>query len=280
MIKSPKVEPTLYQLEAEIVSWSMVNKIISLSMSNAFKEQVQRCVPKECNIYLIDTLNTYINSQFISIDKEDEKNEKEKLPDFNDEEIIEKDISNSEKIIINDSNNNSKLNLNLQNIFFNNYYRGENNWNTIKEPEASDYDRYSSTLINYIIPDNKIPEGYGTKLEKVIEETPNQTSNNFRLSKVKRSRNANIRKVNKSSTDNQVTKKKNLGEIMNKMSFHDISKEEDPNEKFKDTVNLDELRAEKELELKKKYEEERKILNALKKEEEKKKRRRTITKTI
>jgi len=58
---------------------------------------------------------------------------------------------------------------------------------------------------------------------------------------------------------------------MNKMSFHDISKEEDPNEKFKDTVNLDELRAEKELELKKKYEEERKILNALKKEEEKKK---------
>ena len=67
---------------------------------------------------------------------------------------------------------------------------------------------------------------------------------------------------------------------MNKMSFHDISREEDPNEIFKDTFNLDELRAEKEIELKKKYEEERKILNALKKEEEKKKRRRTITKTI
>ena len=76
-----------------------------------------------------------------------------------------------------------------------------------------------------------------------------------------------MKKMNKSSTENQINKKKNLGEIMNKMSFHDISREEDPNEIFKDSVNLDELRAEKEIELKKKYEEERKILNALKKEE-------------
>ena len=281
MLKAPKSEPILFQSEAEAVSWSMVNKIISLSISNAFKEKVQRRVPKECNTYLIDTLSTYINSQFISIDKEDDKNiENEKLPDFNNEELIEKDNNYTQNIKINDSNNNSKLNLNLENIFFSNYYRGENKWDIVNEPEASEYDRYSSTLINYIIPDNKIPEIYGTKLEKVIEESPTQTTNNFRINKVRRSRNVDMKKMNKSSTENQINKKKNLGEIMNKMSFHDISREEDPNEIFKDSVNLDELRAEKEIELKKKYEEERKILNALKKEEEKKKRRRSITKTI
>ena len=269
MLKAPKSEPTLFQSEAEAVSWNMVNKIISLSISNAFKEKVQRRVPKECNTYLIDTLSTYINSQFISIDKEDDKNiENEKLPDFNNEQSIEKDNNTTQNIKINDSNNNTKLNLNLENIFFSNYYRGENKWDIVNEPEASEYDRYSSTLINYIIPDNKIPEIYGTKLEKVIEETPAQTTNSFR--KVKRSRNVDMKKMNKSSTENQ-GKKKNVGEIMSKMSFHDISREEDPNEIFKDTFNLDELRAEKEIELKKKYEEERKILNALKKEEEKKK---------
>ena len=139
-----KTEPKLYEYESEIISIYIIDKIISLTLSNIFNNKVDQQVTKNCYSYMIETLNTFLNSQFITIDKEDEK-ENLTLPNFNSEEIIEKNNNN----IFSD---NSKLNISLENIYFENYFRGENFWNLINEPKANKYDRYSSTLINYKIP--------------------------------------------------------------------------------------------------------------------------------
>ena len=258
-----KPEPTLYQYEAEDIAWHMVEKIISLTVSNSFKQKVEKQVYDECYTYLIDTLNTYLNSQFITIDKEDEKKrENDTLPNFEIEEKIEENTINS---IL----NNNSLTVDLQNKYFGNYYRGENNWEIINEPNSSEYDRYSSTLINYIIHENKPQENIpGSKLEKVEEEAQLTTSN-FKISR--RSRNIDLKKLRLSQTGDQIIKKRNMGEIMNKFSFHDISIEEAPSEIFKDIIDLKELRLEKETELKKKEEETKQRLKALKKVEEQKK---------
>ena len=258
-----KPEPTLYQYEAEDIAWHMVEKIISLTVSNSFKQKVEKQVYDECYTYLIDSLNTYLNSQFITIDKEDEKKrENDSFPNFEIEEKIEENTINS---IL----NNNSLTVDLQNKYFGNYYRGENNWEIINEPNSSEYDRYSSTLINYIIPENKPQENIpGSKLEKVEEEAQLTTSN-FKISR--RSRNIDLKKLRLSQTGDQIIKKRNMGEIMNKFSFHDISIEEAPSEIFKDIIDLKELRLEKETELKKKEEETKQRLKALKKVEEQKK---------
>ena len=258
-----KPEPTLYQYEAEDIAWHMVEKIISLTVSNSFKQKVEKQVYDECYTYLIDTLNTYLNSQFITIDKEDEKKrENDSFPNFEIEEKIEENTINS---IL----NNNSLTVDLQNKYFGNYYRGENNWEIINEPNSSEYDRYSSTLINYIIPENKPQENIPvSKLEKVEEEAQ-LTSSNFKISR--RSRNIDLKKLRLSQTGDQIIKKRNMGEIMNKFSFHDISIEEAPSEIFKDIIDLKELRLEKETELKKKEEETKQRLKALKKVEEQKK---------
>ena len=258
-----KPEPTLYQYEAEDIAWHMVEKIISLTVSNSFKQKVEKQVYDECYTYLIDSLNTYLNSQFITIDKEDEKKrENDSFPNFEIEEKIEENTINS---IL----NNNSLTVDLQNKYFGNYYRGENNWEIINEPNSSEYDRYSSTLINYIIHENKPQENIpGSKLEKVEEEAQLTTSN-FKISR--RSRNIDLKKLRLSQTGDQIIKKRNMGEIMNKFSFHDISIEEAPSEIFKDIIDLKELRLEKETELKKKEEETKQRLKALKKVEEQKK---------
>ena len=258
-----KPEPTLYQYEAEDIAWHMVEKIISLTVSNSFKQKVEKQVYDECYTYLIDSLNTYLNSQFITIDKEDEKKrENDSFPNFEIEEKIEENTINS---IL----NNNSLTVDLQNKYFGNYYRGENNWEIINEPNSSEYDRYSSTLINYIIHENKPQENIpGSKLEKVEEEAQLTTSN-FKISR--RSRNIDLKKLRLSQTGDQIIKKRNMGEIMNKFSFHDISIEEAPSEIFKDIIDLKELRLEKETEIKKKEEETKQRLKALKKVEEQKK---------
>ena len=258
-----KTEPKLYEYESEIISIYIIDKIISLTLSNIFNNKVDQQVTKNCYSYMIETLNTFLNSQFITIDKEDEK-ENLTLPNFNSEETIEKNNNN----IFSD---NSKLNISLENIYFENYFRGENFWNLINEPKANKYDRYSSTLINYKIPFNKFNDNLN--LEKVEEEIQLTTTSNFKLNKsnTKSRNNEYIKTKNYLSLDNKKMKKQNLGEIMNKFSFHDISQEENPSEIFKDKINLNELRLEKEMEIKKKEDEIKRQLKILKKEEEIKK---------
>ena len=75
-------EPKPFQNEAEIVSLYMVEKLISLAISKLFKNKIDNQLNKEVFSYIKTILNTFISSQFISIDKDDENRKISKLPIF------------------------------------------------------------------------------------------------------------------------------------------------------------------------------------------------------
>ena len=261
-----KSEPTLYTYEAETVAFHMVEKIISLIISNSLKNKVEKQVSKEIFTYTKSIIDTFVNSQFISIDKEEE-DIKSNLPIFKEEENGEKEeipTIETKKTKINNINDN--FNIDLINPFFSNYFRGENNWNILNEPIASDIDRYSSTMINYIFPNTKGPE---SNLEKVEEENPNLalTNTSHFIVKKKKNKHSTLRS---DLSNEQNKKKKTLAEVMSKFSFHELPKEDFLSD---DDIDLDikELRLEKEEELKKIEKEKLQKLNELKKLEEIKK---------
>ena len=261
-----KSEPTLYTYEAETVAFHMVEKIISLTISNSLKNKVEKQVSKEIFTYTKSIIDTFVNSQFISIDKEEE-DIKSNLPIFKEEENGEKEeipTIETKKTKINNINDN--FNIDLINPFFSNYFRGENNWNILNEPIASDIDRYSSTMINYIFPNSKVPE---SNLEKVEEENPNLalTNTSHFIVKKKKNKHSTLRS---DLSNEQNKKKKTLAEVMSKFSFHELPKEDFLSD---DDIDLDikELRLEKEEELKKIEKEKLQKLNELKKLEEIKK---------
>ena len=261
-----KSEPTLYTYEAETVAFHMVEKIISLIISNSLKNKVEKQVSKEIFTYTKSIIDTFVNSQFISIDKEEE-DIKSNLPIFKEEENGEKEeipTIETKKTKINNINDN--FNIDLINPFFSNYFRGENNWNILNEPIASDIDRYSSTMINYIFPNSKVPE---SNLEKVEEENPNLalTNTSHFIVKKKKNKHSTLRS---DLSNEQNKKKKTLAEVMSKFSFHELPKEDFLSD---DDIDLDikELRLEKEEELKKIEKEKLQKLNELKKLEEIKK---------
>ena len=260
-----KSEPTLYTYEAETVAFHMVEKIISLTISNSLKNKVEKQVSKEIFTYTKSIIDTFLNSQFISIDKEEE-DIKLNLPIFKEEENGNKDeipTIETKKTKINIINDN--VNIDLINCFFSNYYRGENNWNVLNEPKANEIDRYSSTMINYILPNNKIE----SNLEKVEEENPNLalTNTSHFIVKKKKNKHSTLRS---DLSNEQNKKKKTLAEVMSKFSFHELPKEDFFSEDDID-IDIKELRLEKEEELKKLEKENKQRLNELKKLEEIKK---------
>ena len=268
-----KSEPTLYTYEAETVAFHMVEKIISLIISNSLKNKVEKQVSKEIFTYTKSIIDTFVNSQFISIDKEEE-DIKSNLPIFKEEENGEKEeipTIETKKTKINNINDN--FNIDLINPFFSNYFRGENNWNILNEPIASDIDRYSSTMINYIFPNSKVPE---SNLEKVEEENPNLalTNTSHFIVKKKKNKHSTLRS---DLSNEQNKKKKTLAEVMSKFSFHELPKEDFLSD---DDIDLDikELRLEKEEELKKIEKEKLQKLNELKKLEEIKKKENNLKK--
>ena len=253
-------EPKLFQNEAETISFYMIEKIISLSISKSFKNQIDHQLNKGIFSYIKSIFKSFISSQFISIDKDDENNKITKLPIFtNENEESNLDIKKTKTNLnsFNTLNNNQIPFIDLSNIYYSNYFRGENKWNVINEPKNNINDRYCSSMINYIIPDNTIPE---SKLER-FEDQQNLSH--------KINRNKYKIHFNKSNIDeNDINKRKKLGEIMNKFSFHDLPKEDF---EIKEIDDIKILRQERKDELKKKeIENKLKIKNLIKKEEQKK----------
>ena len=253
-------EPKLFQNEAETISFYMIEKIISLTISKSFKNQIDHQLNKGIFSYIKSIFKSFISSQFISIDKDDENRKMTKLPIFTNENedsnlYIKKTKTNLNSFNI--LNNNEIPFIDLSNIYYSNYFRGENKWNVINEPKNNINDRYCSSMINYIIPDNTIPE---SKLER-FEDQQNLSH--------KINRNKYKIHFNKSNIDeNDINKRKKLGEIMNKFSFHDLPKEDF---EIKEIDDIKILRQERKDELKKKeIENKLKIKNLIKKEEQKK----------
>ena len=244
--------------EANIIVNELIEKIISLSISKNFNKKIENSIPSSCFDFLCNAVDSYLSLNFISYDKE-EINDNNKIKE---EKFNENIIEGIEPIL-----NNNKLNIIEPNfeeqIFFNNYNRGENNWDLMDEPLSNKYDRYATTLVKFKEIDKEKNNKYNKEiLEEIDEEYENITTNenknnnnnknineimirNERKEGTKKitTRINNILNYDDNNNNNIKNKKRNLNEIMSQFSFHDL---EDNNDIYKepDNINIEKLRKE------------------------------------
>ena len=244
--------------EANIIVNELIEKIISLSISKNFNKKIENSIPSSCFDFLCNAVDSYLSLNFISYDKE-EINDNNKIKE---EKFNENNIEGIEPIL-----NNNKLNIIEPNfeeqIFFNNYNRGENNWDLMDEPLSNKYDRYATTLVKLKEIDKEKNNKYNKEiLEEIDEEYENITTNenknnnnnknineimirNERKEGTKKitTRINNILNYDDNNNNNIKNKKRNLNEIMSQFSFHDL---EDNNDIYKepDNINIEKLRKE------------------------------------
>ena len=244
--------------DANIIVNELIEKIISLSISKNFNKKIENSIPSSCFDFLCNAVDSYLSLNFISYDKE-EINDSNKIKE---EKFNENNIEGIEPIL-----NNNKLNIIEPNfeeqIFFNNYNRGENNWDLMDEPLSNKYDRYATTLVKFKEIDKEKNNKYNKEiLEEIDEEYENITTNenknnnnnknineimirNERKEGTKKitTRINNILNYDDNNNNNIKNKKRNLNEIMSQFSFHDL---EDNNDIYKepDNINIEKLRKE------------------------------------
>jgi hypothetical protein len=152
-------------------------------------------------------------------------------------------------------------------MFYNNTYHGDNNWETPTEPTSTDVDRYASAM---------------TTITKIINTNTNSTNinadSNKRQNTLISKRDSRIlgtlirNGINDSAAEGGAKKKKGWYEIMNEMSVHDIPWENNEDQ-IKQDNEFEDLRKEKENEIRMKENEikmkikEEKELQLKKKEE-------------
>ena len=256
--------------EADIIVNSIIEKIISLSISTNFGKNIEKNISNCCFDFLRSTIDSYLNLNFISFDKE-EKNinnssiisEKNNLPMF---EGIDPILTSEKK------NNSKQIELSFDSqIFFKNVLKGENNWDLMEEPCSNKYDRYATTLVKF----QEIEKDWNKKdnkeiLEKIEEENENNSANDInnkninenkenekRLSTIRKKTNrilSNILIYDNNFNDNRL-KKKNLNEIMSQFSYHDL---DDSNDIYKEPKNINYEKLRKEVQEKQKEENEEK----------------------
>ena len=125
---------------------------------------------------------------------------------------------------------------------------GENDWDLMDEPKSNKFDRYATTMIKTkeIEKDKNINLKYkknGEVLEEIDEESEkNSVKNGKKIdkanSKIKRKENTKTKSKenvkNNDTNGNIVMKKRNLIDIMNQFSYHDLDNNDDiyvePNE--------------------------------------------------
>ena len=244
--------------EANIIVNELIEKIISLSISKNFNKKIENSIPSSCFDFLCNAVDSYLSLNFISYDKE-EINDNNKIKE---EKFNENIIEGIEPIL-----NNNKLNIIEPNfeeqIFFNNYNRGENNWDLMDEPLSNKYDRYATTLVKFKEIDKEKNNKYNKEiLEEIDEEYENITTNenknnnnnkNINEIMIRNERKEGTKKIttrinkilnyDENNNNNIKNKKRNLNEIMSQFSFHDL---EDNNDIYKepDNINIEKLRKE------------------------------------
>lgn len=302
----PEIIHNKFLNESSQVVNEIIEKIISLVISTSFNDKVEKLITSSCYNFVRDTIDSYISETFISHDK-DETNQ-ESFSHAKDELIpsIEPISKNNEypNIDINSNINNNNSNSNIffqsnikleEQIYYNNYYHGENDWDLIDEPESNNYDRYAGTMIKVKELQKNLDFKYkkdGEVLEEIDEESEKNSININTHSKLnkneknkKRSSIFNINTNNISNTNNitnttnitkkkivinypKPNKKKNFQDIMNQFSFHDLDNNDDIYIEPKE-INYEELR--KEVEEKQNIEKEEKKVNKKAKNEVEKK---------
>ena len=240
--------------ESNIIVNEILEKIISLVISSNFNNNIEKQISSSCFNYIKDTIDSYISSAFISHDKDETYHESfahvkdELIPEI--EPIsIKNEASNLD--INNNNNLFSQSNLKLEEeVYFNNFYHGENDWDLMDEPQSNKFDRYATTMIKTkeIEKDknkniNLKYKKNGEVLEEVVEESEKNSVNNGKKvdktnSKSKKKENTKTKSKenvkNNDTNDTYAKKKRNLLDIMNQFSYHDLDNNDDiyiePNE--------------------------------------------------
>ena len=285
----PEIIQNKFLNDSSIVVNEIIEKIISLVISTNFNGKVEKLITSSCYDFIKDTIDSYISETFISHDKDENSQESfmhsknELIPSI--EPISKRNEYSNIDIKNFTSNTNSYSNIFIQSnikledqIYYNNYYHGENNWEFIDEPESNNYDRYAGTMIKVKELQKNLDFIY-KKNEEVLEEIDEESekysryiNESSKLNKNEKNKKrssifnintnniSNMNNINKKIVSNnpKPNKKKNLHDIMNQFSFHDLDNNDDiyiePNE-----INYEELR--KEVEEKQNFEKEEKKVN-------------------
>ena len=287
----PEIINNIFLNESSIIVHEIIEKIISLVISSDFKNNVEKQISSSCFDFIKETLDSFLSCTFIPHDKDETYHES-----FNQSKndlildiepiSIRNDFSNQD--INNNSHSKSNLKLDEQ-IYYNNYFHGDNDWDLMGEPQSNHYDRYASTMLKMKeIQKEKVKyQKKGEVLEEVDEESEKNSVNNNNEKKdininrtelhhkTKKIKEENISNNINNSNDNRV-KKKNLYDIMNQFSFHDLDNNDDIYKEPKD-IDYENLRLEADEKQKAKNEEKKvnknaknKIENILKLDAEKK----------
>ena len=285
----PEIIQNKFLNDSSIVVNEIIEKIISLVISTNFNGKVEKLITSSCYDFIKDTIDSYISETFISHDKDENSQESfmhsknELIPSI--EPISKRNEYSNIDIKNFTSNTNSYSNIFIQSnikledqIYYNNYYHGENNWEFIDEPESNNYDRYAGTMIKVKELQKNLDFIY-KKNEEVLEEIDEESekysryiNESSKLNKNEKNKKrssifnintnniSNMNNINKKIVSNnpKPNKKKNLHDIMNQFSFHDLDNNDDiyiePNE-----INYEELR--KEVEEKQNIQKEEKKVN-------------------
>ena len=210
---------------SEIIVNSIINKIISLSITRSLDIRINNQIPEKCFNYVKEMINNNLSSLFIFYDKDEERNIKEKeLFNSNIKEIKDENINNFNKYEISDDESKSFL----KNQFFNNTYYSENNWDLIDEPTSSNLDRYSSTLIKF---QERQEDKYGINHDKILEEediSENSKSKNKKdFNKIYKKFKSTLYRTNfnKLLNNEEENKKTKMSHIMNQLTTIDLEPE-------------------------------------------------------
>ena len=134
-----------FMLESDIIINSIIEKIISISISGALKKRIEREIPEKSFNYLKEIISNKLKIEFLPHDTDDAQNSKNPnelsihsnlfMPPHS--SFLEKDpINKSNSFLINKSQDFNDYTLfNIEQIYYNNYNFGENDWDIIKEPK-------------------------------------------------------------------------------------------------------------------------------------------------
>ena len=230
---------------SEIIVNYIINKIISLTISQSLKIKTDNEVANNCFEYAKKNINNILSSMYILYDKDESRLGKE--ADFhknNNISFFKSDIekiqnqSNNIEEVYNDVNDSiiSEKSWNDTNMFFKNYfynktYSGENNWDLLEEPASLKLDRYASTLINYKENKNVHQDKYNMKHEGILEVDENEE--NMSKNKI----NSTINDNEKEKEKENYLKKISLKKINNNLKTNNDNNIFQQKQKMKDIAN-------------------------------------------
>ena len=253
-----------FSIESDIIANSIIEKIISLTISSALRNKIDNEIPLKCFSYIEEFLTNKLKMEFLPHDSDDAQNNKNP----NELSILSNKFMPNNSSFQDDNKNNSYIinkskdfnvnnsSFNIDQFFYNNYINGENDWDITDEPKSNKYDSYSTTMVKLKeikkeevepapIKHKKHKKGLKVnELEAVKEEESMSKSNIYTEDKEEENENNKENEVeneknNKNNEENrkQELKKKYGNQIVKKISL--IAQNQNNNQQRKKRNDID-----------------------------------------